>query len=401
LGGQPFVIRFYLDAPAQRRSSKRNSSDTPSPSSKLSDIKLYKTPAQAGRSKVKWLYSARRSAMPLFIPGIDVSRWQGSINWPAVQTTGKLFAFIKATEGSGLVDPFFAANWKGAKDAGLLCGAYHFFRPLQDAKKQAELFLKSVKLESGDFPPVLDLEVSENLRAATIIQRVEIWVSEIEKQTGKKVILYSGISFLNDSFTIPAGGPPLWARDHILWVANYLPPTAIQPFMPAGWDKWHFWQYSQAGQVDGINGSVDLDWYNGSLEELQALAGKSATPVSKQLYNVEAGDTWTGVAAQFQVSIEDLALANPQILQPGAVLNIPLSSTSPGSSPSINDNHEPAGLRTYTVQPGDSLSRIAVRFNTTISAIALANAISDPNQIQVGQVLVIPDPTPFSDFTPM
>ena len=336
--------------------------------------------------------------MPSYIPGIDISRWQGTINWPAVRNAGKRFAFIKATEGTTLVDPFFAANWKAAKDAGLLRGAYHFFRPLQDAKKQAESFLKTVKLEAGDFAPVLDLEVSENMKAATIIQRVEIWITEIEKQTGRKTIIYSGLSFLNDSFTIPAGGPPLWAKDHLLWIANYLPPTATQPFMPTGWAKWTFWQHSQTGKVDGISGNVDLDWFNGSLEELQALAGKTTVPVNAQTYTVKAGDTWPGLAAQFKTTVEALALANPQLLQAGAALKTPGTGSSGGTGDSPTPTPTPT---TYTIQAGDSLSRIAARYNTTVQALAQANGITDPNRIEVGQVLTIPGPAALSDFIPM
>ena len=340
--------------------------------------------------------------MPSYVPGIDISRWQGTINWPAVCAAGKRFAFIKSTEGSAWVDPFFAANWKGAKDAGLLRGAYHFFRPLQDAKKQAELFLKTVRLEPGDFDPVLDLEVTDNLRAATIIQRVEIFVTEVEKQTGLKVIIYSGVSFLNDSFTIPAGGPPLWAKDHILWIANYLPDTATQPIMPRGWEKWHFWQHSESGKVSGINGNVDLNWFNGSLEELQALAGKTTAPAGKTFYTVKAGDTWSAIAAQHKISIERLVQTNPHLLPAGAVLNIPQSGeSSAGGSTSSSSGGAPPTPRTYTVQPGDSLSRIAARFNITLQALFDANGITNPNQIQVGQVLTIPDTAPLSDFTPM
>ena len=145
-----------------------------------------------------------------YIPGIDVSHWQAQIDWPAVRAAGKRYAFIKATEGTSFVDDTFERNWEQAKQAGLLVGAYHFFRPLQDAQNQAEHFLNTADFGEGDLPPVLDMEVNNRLRPSTYIERVEIWMDEVERQTGKKAIIYSGVSFLNGNFTIAAGGPPFF-----------------------------------------------------------------------------------------------------------------------------------------------------------------------------------------------
>jgi lysozyme len=338
--------------------------------------------------------------MTPYPPGIDVSRWQGNINWAQVAASGQRFAFIKATEGSSLVDPFFSKNWAAAKSSGLLRGAYHFFRPLQDARRQVELFLQTAQLEDGDFDPVLDLEVNENLRATTLIQRVEIWVCEIEKATGRKAIIYSGVAFLNDYFTIPAGGPPLWAKDHLLWIANYLPPTATQPNMPVGWSRWTFWQHSQTGRISGLTGNVDLNWFNGSEQDLHDLAWKTTLPAgAARDYTIQGSDTWAGLATRFGVSIAALAQTNPQLLQPGTVIKIPAGESPRPEGGEINSSTTPT-LQTYTVLPGDSLSRIAAKFNTTVTALAQANGISDPNQLRVGQVLTIP-PGELGSFIPM
>ncbi|MBL0015595.1 MAG: hypothetical protein IPP17_03940 [Bacteroidetes bacterium] len=110
-----------------------------------------------------WLWYNRFS-----IRGIDVSRYQGKIEWAKVKQAGIRFAFIKATEGTDYVDPYFAVNWDEAKDKGIARGAYHFFRPAQDGKAQAEHFLKQVKWTKGDLPPVLDLEVTDEVTAAAI-----------------------------------------------------------------------------------------------------------------------------------------------------------------------------------------------------------------------------------------
>jgi GH25 family lysozyme M1 (1,4-beta-N-acetylmuramidase) len=318
-----------------------------------------------------------------YTPGIDVSHWQGNIDWQAVGAAGQCFAFIKATDGTTFVDPDLAVNWKNAKDAGLVRGAYHFFRPLQDAKQQVELFLKNVVIEPGDLPPALDLEVVGNLKNATFIQRVEIWVSEVENRTGIKPIIYSGFSFLNTYFTIAAGGPPLWAKDHMLWIANYLAPDVTQPNLPTGWKTWTFWQHSSSGKVNGISSSVDFNWFNGTLEELYELVGKETIP-GVVSYTVKSGDTLMMIADNYQVLLKDLVRANPQLLQPGMTLNIPKTGTGSGGSgesvPTV-----------YIVLPGDTLTGIAIKFNTTVEALVQANNIANPDLIQVGQQLIIPE----------
>lgn len=267
-----------------------------------------------------------------YIPGIDVSHWQDRINWPAVKNAGKRYVFIKATEGTSYSDPSFPANWQGAREAGILRGAYHFFRPMQDAQRQAEFFCAAFQMEDGDLPPVLDLEVSENLKPATIIQRTETWLAEVENRTGRRPIIYSGVNFLNTSFQVSPGKPPAWVKDYILWIANYLAPSATQPYLPQGWPKWTFWQHSASGQVNGIVGNVDLNWFNGAEEELLALAGETTAP-GQQIYTVKEGDTLAGIAAQFQVTLRELVRANPQLVQAGTRLFIPPPTPiTPGGS---------------------------------------------------------------------
>ena len=267
-----------------------------------------------------------------YTPGIDVSHWQGAIDWPAVRKAGKRFAFIKATESTSFVDPDFKTNWRGAKDAGLLRGAYHFFRPLANPRAQARHFLENLDMEAGDLPPVLDLEDSGTVRNATLIQRVEIWIDEVQDQTGVFPIIYSGVSFLNTHFTTASGKPPLWTKDFILWIANYLGANATEPFMPSGWREWLFWQHSASGRVDGIQGNVDLDWFNGPLEALFALAkhpggGESHTETSTR-YTVQQDDTLRSIARQFGIKLRTLVAANPGLIQPGMQLIIPVRAES-------------------------------------------------------------------------
>lgn len=259
------------------------------------------------------------------LSGIDVSHYQGQVNWSKVQAAGVAFAFAKATEGVNYTDATFATNWAGIKNAGLLRGAYHFFRASQDAIAQAQAFLQAVPLQPGDLPPVLDVETTDNVSNGALQAGVQTWLNTVAGQTGVVPILYASPGFWNAHINSSFGQYPLW-------VAQYGVQT---PRMPNGWTDWKFWQYSQSGNVDGVTGAVDLDYFQGSTGDLAAFVG--------------------GVP--------------PQPAQPA----------SPASA-----------SQTYTVQPGDTLSAIAAKFNTTVQALAAANNIQNPNLIQVGQVLQIP-----------
>ncbi|MBD0288656.1 MAG: glycoside hydrolase family 25 protein [Flavisolibacter sp.] len=198
------------------------------------------------------------------IHGIDVSRYQQLISWSSVQAMQvkkiKLrFTFIKATEGTGRSDPFFKRNWKKAKESGITRGAYHFFTPWKDGKTQAKNFIQTVQLESGDLPPVLDVE---QLRGATPQQLrtgVLEWLKEVEAHYGVTPIIYTNADFyqryLGAAFD-----------DYPLWVAHYL-----QPHQPRIGRQWSFWQHSEQGRVNGILSKVDFNVFNGDSTDFQSL----------------------------------------------------------------------------------------------------------------------------------
>jgi lysozyme len=196
------------------------------------------------------------------IPGIDISHFQGTIDWSQVAQAGKMFAFVKATQGLTYVDPQFHANWAGVKAAGLLRGAYHFYQPGDDPRQQAEFFLQTVELGPGDLPPALDVEISNGQSAGEIVQGVQEWLSAVQQALGVTPLLYTDRTFWN---TLGAKG----FGDYPLWVAEY---GVTLPVLPAGWTSWAFWQFSEAGTVPGVTGSTDLDLFQGSLEDLRTLA---------------------------------------------------------------------------------------------------------------------------------
>ncbi len=194
--------------------------------------------------------------------GIDVSHYQGTVDWQQVAAQGIQFAFAKATEGVTLADPEFATNWAGMKAAGLLRGAYHFFEPNDDAGQQAAFFLGAVQLESGDLPPVLDVETAA-ASSTELWQGVETWLTQVAAATGVTPILYLNASFANSNQA------PASLAAYPLWLAQY---EVDQPTEPNGWTTWLIWQYSQSGTLEGVSGAVDLDEVNGPLANLASLA---------------------------------------------------------------------------------------------------------------------------------
>jgi GH25 family lysozyme M1 (1,4-beta-N-acetylmuramidase) len=218
---------------------------------------------------------ARTCAAGTTTPGIDVSYYNGSINWTTVANAGYKFAFVRVSDGTTFHDPKFASYWTGAKNAGLVRGAYQFFRPAQSATAQADLMIAAVgTLGPGDLPPVIDVEVTQSLSAATIAARIRTWVDRVKAATGVDPIVYTGKYFWRDS----VGGPTSFVTNP-LWIAQY---TTQCPDLPSPWGSWAFWQYNDTGHVAGITGDVDMDKFNGSLADLQAMAnmGGMAPPVT-------------------------------------------------------------------------------------------------------------------------
>lgn len=206
------------------------------------------------------------------VQGVDVSHHQGIIDWSTVAGAGTLFAFAKATEGDSFVDSQFVANWAGMKSAGIMRGAYHFFHPAKPAKAQADKFLEVVNaLEPGDLPPALDIEETPGHNEWNDLlkdDRVNVavdWLNQIGQALGVRPFLYTRRGFVKKYLGDP--GP---LASFPLWIAHYT--NSSQPTVPAGWDQWTLWQYSESGTVEGIAGSVDLDDFNGSFGDLQGLA---------------------------------------------------------------------------------------------------------------------------------
>jgi GH25 family lysozyme M1 (1,4-beta-N-acetylmuramidase) len=211
---------------------------------------------------------------PTYIPGLDVSHHNGLIDWAAVAGQKYVFAFAKATEGTGFTDGQFAHNWAGMKANSILRGAYHFFRANLDATRQANHFLKVMPApQAGDLPPVLDLETTDGMSGTAILDAAATWLALVEKASGRTPIIYTSARFWQENLA-KAKDPNRFGGHYPVWVAYYR--HVPQPPLPVGWTSWTFWQYTDSGKVAGIpvkDGKADLDRFYGTLAQLRNLAG--------------------------------------------------------------------------------------------------------------------------------
>ena len=218
--------------------------------------------------------SAPPPPLPSYASGLDVSEGQRVVDWKRVVGSGMSFVFVKASHAEQ-PDSMFAEHWNAAKEAGLLRGAMHYFSDDIDPAVQASAFLQQVNdpfgNKSGELPPALDLSLLA-VRTTTNASNVKIWLDTVEGVLGKRPILFSDPSVLQNRFVDEATKQPLaWVRDYPLWVKQY--PTVfsydMQPSLPYGWHEWKFWQYTNQGQVDGVDGETGQSYFNGSFEGLR------------------------------------------------------------------------------------------------------------------------------------
>lgn len=193
--------------------------------------------------------------------GLDVSEYQGKIRWTYVDTLEQKyplhFVFIRATVGKDRKDRQFNKNWLGAKENKMIRGAYHYYRPNENSMEQAELFIKTVTLQKGDLPPVLDIEkLPKNQSIENLKLGLKRWLNAIESHYGVKPIIYTGEryydDFLKEEFS-----------DYLFWIANY------NFYREEIAEDWLFWQFTEKASVPGIKGNVDINIYNGDLQQLR------------------------------------------------------------------------------------------------------------------------------------
>lgn len=193
--------------------------------------------------------------------GLDVSEYQGRIRWTYVDTLEQKypldFVFIRATVGRDRKDRRFDRNWLGAKENKMIRGAYHYYRPNENSLEQAELFIQTVTLQKGDLPPVLDIEkLPKNQSLDRLKVGLKRWLKRVELHYGVKPIIYTGEKYYDDFLKEEFS-------DYLFWIANY-------NFYREEIDEdWLFWQFTEKASVPGIKGNVDVNIYNGDLQQLR------------------------------------------------------------------------------------------------------------------------------------
>ena len=321
--------------------------------------------------------------------GIDISSWQTGIDLTAVPAD---FVIIKATEGTGYVNPDCDRAYQQAKQAGKLRGVYHYANG-GNATAEADYFLANIEGYIKDAILCLDWESQNNALCGTggpARTWISNWCKRIVEKTGVKPLIYASASLYSEVSGI---------GDYGLWIAQYAD-NSDTGYQDTPWNEGAYdcaiRQYSSHGRLSGWNGNLDLNkaymdataWgkyanpAGGSTAP--ATPSKPATPApqpSTVTYTVQPGDTLSGIAAAYNTTYQHLAdingIANPNLIFPGQVLTI---SGGGASAPQQT---------VYTVQPGDTLSGIAAAYGTTYQRLAAVNGISNPNLIYPGQQIVI------------
>ena len=193
--------------------------------------------------------------------GLDLSEYQGKIDWDSVENIDIEypieFVFIRATAGKDREDGQFDENWRGAKSRGIIRGAYHYYRPNENSLEQAKLFIKTVKLKKGDLPPVLDIE---KLPKGQSLDSLKIglrrWLNAVEAHYKVKPIIYTGEKYYDDFLKKDFS-------DYLFWIANY------NFYREKIEEDWLFWQFTEKASVSGIRGNVDVNIFNGDVQQLR------------------------------------------------------------------------------------------------------------------------------------
>lgn len=313
--------------------------------------------------------------------GIDVSEWQGDIDFREVADAGIEMVYIKSSEGTDYLDPDFERNYEGAKEAGLRVGFYHYVtaRTGSQAEAQARFFVSAISGKEFEGKLAMDFEDLTGLSNEEINDIALTFIRETVRLSGKEAVVYTdafnAINTFDDSLT-----------DYSLWIAEY---GVSEPTDDVRWSSWAGWQYSDTGRVAGIDGDVDLDQFNDGIlvSDTSAVAKPAERRTASETitYTVKAGDTLSEIARKYHTTVAAIAkennISNPGRIYVGERLRITIYD---------DDRQEAAAVTIdYTVRAGDTLSGIARRYSTSAASIAEENDISSPDLIYPGERLRI------------
>lgn len=314
--------------------------------------------------------------------GIDVSEWQGTIDFEEVAESGIDIVYIRASEGTDYVDPYFRENYENAKVNGLKTGFYHYLtaRTVEEAKAEAEFFVANIKGTEPECKLAMDFESFDDLSVEEINEISKVFLERVQELSGKECIIYS------DAYNAREVFDEELARKYAIWVADYF---VEEPENNGKWSSWVGFQFTDRGRINGIDGNVDRDKFtNGVLLNDTSKIPEDTTSNASQDFEyitVRRGDTLSGIARRYNTSYQYLAkindILNPNIIRVGQRLKVPTL---------IDDEINDTSHRLYIVKRGNTLTQIAREFNATIQEIVELNDIANPNLIFAGEILRIP-----------
>ncbi len=318
--------------------------------------------------------------------GIDVSIYQGDIDFEKVKQSGIEVVYIKSSEGSNFIDPLFERNYEKAKRSNLKVGFYHYVtaRTEEQAIRQAEFFVSTISGKVADCRLAMDFENFGNLSKEEINRIGLAFLKRVEELSKKEVVLYSDAFNANSTWSGEITKYPLW-------IAQY---EVEEPENNGTWNSWVGWQYTDVGDIRGIEAYVDRDKYTKEIflsdnselpkpeiPEKPEKPEDPSKPERTKTITIKRGDTLSCLAIKYNTTVEELVklnnIKNPNLIYAGKKLIVP------------NNQKDSANSETYTVKKGDTLSKIALIFNTTVNEIAKNNNIQNVNLIYPNQRLII------------
>lgn len=319
--------------------------------------------------------------------GIDVSDWQGYINYNQVKNSGIEVVYIKSSQGNNIKDPYFEINYENAKANNLKVGFYHFLTAttVEEAEQQATFFSSVISGKQPDCKLAMDFEQFNGIDKEQVNQIAMAFIQKVKELTKKQVIIYSDLYNVENTFNSEI------ASQGELWIAYYGDYRNLEN-VNSNWNTFTGIQYTDSGNVSGINGNVDRDLFTGEIflddnSQIPNTEKTNGNNTETVYYTVVRGDTLSAIASRYGTTVQEIAqingIQNVNLIYPGQVLRIITNSNIPGSETnSINKTY-------YTIKRGDTLSGISRRYGVSVQNIANWNNIKNPNLIYPGQRLIL------------
>lgn len=313
--------------------------------------------------------------------GIDVSEWQRNIDFTEVKASGIDIVYIKSSEGSNYIDPYFRTHYNQAKENGLNIGFYHFLTAQneKDALSEAKFFASVINGLDTNCRLAMDFEVFDSLDVIEINNISLAFLTEAERLTGKEVVIYSDAYNAKNTFSREL------ASRYPIWVAEY----GVSEPADGNWSTWIGFQYTNEGRVSGISGFVDRNYFTPEIflsDSSTITVPDSLTPsANTDFVIVKRGNTLSEIALKYNTSYQYLAkvnnIPNPNFIYIGERIYVPsLENSNLGDTSHV----------LYVVKRGNTLTQISRLYGVSIDTIVRLNDIQNPNLIFAGEVLRIP-----------